>query len=78
MLRWIRGWLENRRQRVSINGAKSEWGLVTCWVPQGSVLGPLLFIMYKNYLDLDTDNTKSKFADNTEIGRIKKTLKVIE
>ena len=70
LIKWIRGWLINRKQRVCINGSKSNWGNVSSGVPQGSVLGPLLFILYINDLDIGINSSISKFADDTKIGRV--------
>ena len=62
---WISAWLSGRKQRVCIEGIASNWRYVLSGVPQGSVLGPLLFIIFINDLELQIINTVLKFADNT-------------
>ena len=67
LLKWCESFLLNRRQCVVVNGQKSQWADVHSGIPQGSVLGPLMFIVYINDLP-DVVNTAIKlFADDTKI-----------
>ena len=67
--RWIEAWLSERRQRVVINGKASGWEKVTSGVPQGSVLGLTLFIIYINDIDDGITSSLLKFADDTKLLR---------
>ena len=63
----LKDFLDNRTQRVILNGQYSSWAKVEAGVPQGSILGPLLFLIYINDL---SDNLASKpklFADSTSL-----------
>ena len=50
IIEWVKAYLKNRVQRVKINGSFSNWADVFSGIPQGSILGPLLFIIYINEL----------------------------
>lgn len=71
---WIRSYLTDRRQRVSINGSSSEWAEVTSGVPQGSVLGPLLFVLFINDLPEVSDSIVKLFADDAKLYSTASTL----
>ena len=62
---WIQNWLTGRRQRVVIDGDASDQVAVTSGVPQGSVLGPCLFLIYINDLTKELNSTVRLFADDT-------------
>ena len=63
----MRDFLSERRQRVVLNGQASTWTNVTAGVPQGSILGPLLFLIYINDLSEGLSTNAKLFADDTSL-----------
>ena len=63
----IENFLENRKQKLIINGAPSEWSNVTSGIPQVSVLGPIPFVLYINDLPEGMESEIFLFADDTKV-----------
>ena len=75
---WFRSYLQKRAQVTMVGNRSSNKSLITCGVPQGSVLGPLLFLLY---VDIYCSSTKLKFylsADDTSVLHSHKDLKSLE
>ena len=77
-LKWFVSYLSNRRQCTKVNGKLSSEEAVECGVPQGSVLGPLLFILYINDMENALNFTKPKlFADDSNLFLFHKDIKTL-
>ena len=70
MLTWFKSYLSNRRQQVGLPGSCSQWNVVPAGVPQGSILGPLLFLIYINGIVNDICANIRLFADDTSLSII--------
>ena len=78
-LHLIQPFLNNRKQFVSINGFESSKLNITCGVPQGSTLGPLVFLIYLNDLRFCLNKSNSNhFADDTCLTYVSKKIKTLE
>ena len=74
IINWIEQWLIDRRHSVVVDGEVSSWKSVLSVVPQGSVLGPILFLAYINDLEEGVTGKILKFADDTKLFRKSKEI----
>ena len=74
LLNILTDFLDNRTQRVILNGQYSSWAKVEAGVPQGSILGPLLFLIYINDLSENLASNPKLFADDTSLFSVVKNV----
>ena len=67
ILNWIQGFRMGRTQQVIVNGCASSWAPVTSGIPQGSVLGPILFVLFINDLPDCVSSDSLPFAEDIKI-----------
>ena len=67
VLAWFKSYLSDRKQRVILPGVTSDWAYICAGVPQGSILGPLLFLLFINDIVLDIGSNIRLFADDTSL-----------
>ncbi|MEW8548507.1 MAG: reverse transcriptase family protein, partial [Candidatus Thiodiazotropha sp.] len=77
-LQWFSSYLDSRKQRVSFNNVLSNQEHVKCGVPQGSILGPLLFLLFINDLPFHTGVSTDLYADDTTLYEINISKENIE
>ena len=70
LLSVLQSFLKDRKQRTVLNGQCSNWGDILAGVPQGSILGPLLFLVYINDLTADLTCNVKLFADDTSLFKV--------
>ena len=67
LLSWFHLYLSDRRQRVVLPGAESAWKFIRAGVPQGYILGPLLFLLFSKDIVTDFESNIRLFADDTDL-----------
>ena len=77
LLKLLRDFLSYRKQRVVLHGQHSSWDNINTGVPQGSILGPLLFLIYINDLSNNLSSNCKLFADDTSLFSVGKAQEVI-
>ena len=76
-LRWFESYLSNRKQVITYGGKQTNLETITCVVPQGSILGPLLFLIFVNDLHKVTKYLDPMFADDTNLFCSHKNIKTL-
>ena len=77
-LKWVASYLNNRKQYVSVLSENSSYADVVCGVPQGSILGPLLFILYiDDICNISNYFTFTLFADDTTIVSAHRNINIL-
>ena len=71
---WFESYLSQRRQRVVIKGHSSSWFYTNAGVPQGSILGPLLFLVFINDIEKNIQSDIRLFADDTYLFDISRNI----
>ena len=64
-LRWFKNYLNDRKQNVVLSGANSDWSYIKACGPQGSLLGPLIFLLYIKDIVIDINLNICLFADDS-------------
>ena len=77
-VQWFKSYLSDRQQLVDINGTHSSPSEITCGVPQGSILGPLLFLLYVNDMQAAVSCKLLLYADDSALIVSGKDITVIE
>ena len=67
LLIWIKSFLTNRRQRVLLNGSPSDWEAVVSGVPQGTIMGPIFFLLFVNDVPNTLNCKVMLFADDAKL-----------
>ena len=67
LLQWFTDYLKDRKQRVVLPGVSSDWCFIKAGVPQGSILGPLLFLVFINDIEEEINSSIRLFADDTSL-----------
>ena len=64
---WFQSYLTGRQQTVDVNGQRSDFLNISCGVPQGSILGPLLFLLYVNDMHISVSCKLALYADDSAL-----------